>query len=186
MLFSLNEMVVTTTGFCFSTQQRSAFASLLTARTPAGSMAAVLAPLFVAHSRLARAQSKRRSGLNPAVRRDGDRDFDPQRAKGARAGLSKRDLPARGRRASSRALHAGRSLSCLYCLSRNTTSGLVSTHPGRRPGAVPKALARGPSPIWRRGNESGLQGFPGHPPPGTGPQFPAKSPNRGVSRSICV
>ena len=150
-------------------QQSTALASLLTASTSARSLVCVLAPLFVAHSRLARAQSKRRSGLNPAVRRDGDRDFDPQRAKGARAGLSKRDLPARGRRASSRALHAGRSLSCLYCLSRNTTSGLVSTHPGRRPGAVPKALARGPSPIWRRGNESGLQGFPGHPPPGTGP-----------------
>ena len=32
-------------------------------------MAAVLAPLFVAHSRFALAQSKRRSGLNPAVRR---------------------------------------------------------------------------------------------------------------------
>ena len=54
MLFSSDHMVVTTTGFCFSTQQRSAFPSLLTARTPAGSVAAVLAPPFVAHSRFAR------------------------------------------------------------------------------------------------------------------------------------
>ena len=41
-------------------------------------MAAVLAPLFVAHSRFALAQSKRRSGLNPAVRRDGDHELDSQ------------------------------------------------------------------------------------------------------------
>ena len=105
---------------------------------------------------------------------------------GITADLAKRDLPARGRRASSRALAAGRSLSCLYCLSRNTTSGLVSTHPGRRPGAVPKALARGPSPIWRRGNESGLQGFPGHPPPGTGPEGgSAEGQSRGYGQGGC-
>ena len=95
MLFSLNEMVVTTTGFCFSTQQRSAFASLLTARTPAGSMAAVLAPLFVAHSRFARAQSKRRPGLNPAVRRDGDHEFDSQQEQEVRIDPAQRDVPAR-------------------------------------------------------------------------------------------
>ena len=99
MLFSLNEMVVTTTGFCFSTQQRSAFASLLTARTPAGSVAAVLAPPFVAHSRFARAQSKRRSGLNPAVRRDGDHELDSQQEQEVRIDPAQRDVPARRRSA---------------------------------------------------------------------------------------
>ena len=75
-------------------QYESARHQLVDATTPAGSAAFVVAPLFVVTSRFARAESKRRSGLNPAVRRDEDRDFDPQRAKGARAGLSKRGLPS--------------------------------------------------------------------------------------------
>ena len=105
MWFSSDHMVVTTTGFCFSTQQRSAFASLLTARTPAGSVASVVAPFFVAHSRLARAESKRQSQRDPALRGDGGRDFDSRRAQGVTAGLSKRGLQARGRRASAGLQH---------------------------------------------------------------------------------
>ena len=154
MLFSLNEMVVTTTGFCFSTQQRSAFASLLTARTPAGSMAAVLAPLFVAHSRLARAQSKRRSGLNPAVRRDGDRDFDPQRAKGARAGISKRGLPSSPSPASAGLRHPNKFIHHNDGEPSLLPPGGISHRPGRRPGAVPMPLGWAWGPVWGRGNES--------------------------------
>ena len=145
--------------------------SWLAPRHRAGSVASVVAPFFVAHSRLARAQSKRRSGLNPAVRRDGDRDFDPQRAKGARAGLSKRDLPSSRWPASAGLQHPNKLKMHNDAEPSLLPPCAISHSPGRRPGAVPAALARGPSPIWRRGNESGLQGFPGHPPPGTGPMF---------------
>ena len=94
MHFLCYHVVVKTTGFAFSGHERTALASLLTASTSARSLVCVLAPLFVAHSRLTRAESKRRSGLNPAVRRDGGRDFDPQREQGVTADLAKRDLPA--------------------------------------------------------------------------------------------
>ena len=147
MWFSSDHMVVTTTGFCFSTQQRSALASLLTARTPAGSVAAVLAPPFVAHSRFARAQSKRRSGLNPAVRGDGGRDFDPQREQGGRAGLSKRDLPSTRPPASSRALHAGRSLSWCVVFDCSGIKRGKPTHLRRRPGAPPATPRPGSFPV---------------------------------------
>ena len=169
MWFSSDHMVVTTTGFCFSTQQRSAFASLLTARTPAGSVASVVAPLFVVTSRSARAESKRQSQRDPAVYTRRGRDFDPQREQGARAGLSKRDLPSSRWPASAGLQHPNK-----LKMHNDAGPGLLPPRyeiipPGRGPGAVSMPVGWAWGPIWGRGNESRLRGCPPHPPPGTGP-----------------
>ena len=88
-------------------------------RAPGYHEAILALPITAAHRpplqsnrRFARAESKRQSQRDPALRGDGGRDFDSRRAQGVTADLAKRDLQARGRRASSRALHAGRSSSC--------------------------------------------------------------------------
>ena len=94
MLSSSDHMVLRSTGFGSIWPEKQRLASLPASRTPDGSSACVRASFSVARSRSVRAESKRQSKPDPALRGDGDRDFDPQRAQGVRAGLSMRSLPS--------------------------------------------------------------------------------------------
>ena len=94
MQSSSDHMVLRSTGFGSIWPEKQRLASLPASRTPDGSSACVRASFSVARSRSVRAESKRQSKPDPALRGDGDRDFDPQRAQGVRAGLSKRGLPS--------------------------------------------------------------------------------------------
>ena len=174
MQSSSDHMVLRSTGFGSIWPEKQRLASLPASRTPDGSSACVRASFSVARSRSVRAESKRQSKPDPALRGDGGRDFDPQRAQGVMADLAKRHLPARRRRASSRALHAGRSLSFVIMPLKNLRRrDLRPKGPDHNHGELAPRITR---LAWARESKashrvSALSGEPGPPQARPDPQI---------------